>query len=519
MRRENQRRFDGRPGWILGVLVGLGLFHSEAESQEPSANRGLIAGTAKVEITRPGAESKRSPLFVKALAISDPVTKTDVLVITVDAVAIAEIGSIRDPYLANVKRRLSEALGVDPGAIVVNASHCHGVVCEDVENRTVEAGRQAWERRVAVRVSAGVGREDRISENRRLKLKDGREADVRHAYALPPDAEIAAVGPIDPEIGLLRFDRMDSGEALALLYQFACHPIQGVPGGGNTSDLTGFASQVIEDQLGGEAVAFFLQGCAGDINPANYKVVDQPRDAEMLGNQLALSTLAAARSLELQEDARLGVMHEILALPRADLTDRIEAMEGEIAALVDSFKGTSLNLETFLPLYLKYRVSGEETPSNFRQRYLQDQALGIDDWSHLDAVNRKNLEAYIANIHRMEELTRKQINLALLERHRARNEAAGSSTVDAEVVGLRVGEFRLVTFPAEVTVPIGLGLKNRSSHELTFISGYTNGYLYYAPTVAQLENRGGAQEDSDCLLAPGWQAIFEAKALEFLDKL
>ena len=46
-------------------------------------------------------------------------------------------------------------------------------------------------------------------ENRRLLLKDGREADVRHAYSLPPDEAVAGAGPIDPEIGILRLDRTD----------------------------------------------------------------------------------------------------------------------------------------------------------------------------------------------------------------------------------------------------------------------------------------------------------------------
>ena len=63
-------------------------------------------------------------------------------------------------------------------------------------------------------------------ENRRLKLKNGKEADVRHAYSLPPDEEVAEVGPIDPEIGILRLDRKD-GRTLAVVYNFACHPIMG----------------------------------------------------------------------------------------------------------------------------------------------------------------------------------------------------------------------------------------------------------------------------------------------------
>ena len=88
-----------------------------------------------------------------------------------------------------------------------------------------------------------------------------------------------------------------------------------------------------------------------------------------------------------------------------------------------------------------------------------------------------------------------------------------------EVVGVRVGSFVLVTFPGELSVEIGLGIKERSPHGLTFVAGVTNGYIYYTPTEAQLENRGNAQEDSDCLVASGWQALFEEKVAEILARL
>ncbi|GAF92555.1 unnamed protein product, partial [marine sediment metagenome] len=53
----------------------------------------------------------------------------------------------------------------------------------------------------------------------------------------------------------------------------------------------------------------------------------------------------------------------------------------------------------------------------------------------------------------------------------------------------------------------------------TFVSGCTNGYIYYAPTAEQLQNRGGAQEDSDCLLAPEWQRMYEEKVDAMLKEL
>lgn len=496
--------------WFLLAYFGFLMFGSSSAEAAP-----LLAGAAKVEITHPDHDAGDNPPFVKALVLSDDASGTNAVLVAVDAVAIAEIGSIRDPYLANVRKTLKADLGIEPGSVIVNASHCHALVCANVEAKTVEAVKMAWENRVPVKVAAGTGHEDGISVNRRVKLKDGREADERHAYALPPDEEIAAVGPIDPEIGLLRFDRADNGKPLALVFQFSCHPIQGVPGGGNTADLSGFAAKTIEEQLGDDVVALFLQGCGGDINPVLYKQVDRPRDARPLGVQLGLSALRGARELVPETEAELAILNETLRVPRANLGKRIGELEQEIDALLARLKGTSLNLETFLPLIVKYGISGD-TPSADAKRYLQDEALGREDWQHLDAQNQKNIDAYLRNIQVMEELTRKQVNLALLEKHEARRVEAGTDAVEVEVAGLRVGDFRLVTFPGEVTVPIALRLKERSPHDLTFISGYTNGYLYYAPTAEQLLNRGGAQEDSDCLLAPEWQAIFEAKALEIL---
>jgi len=128
------------------------------------------------------------------------------------------------------------------------------------------------------------------------------------------------------------------------------------------------------------------------------------------------------------------------------------------------------------------------------------------------------MDRYIENIHIMEQLTRLQINLDLLKKHQARNGVAGKQ-IEVEVLGVRVGEFVLITFPGELSVEIGLGIKERSPHRFTFVAGCTNGYIYYTPTAEQLRNVGRAQEDSDCLVAPEWQRLFEDKAAEILTKL
>ncbi len=482
-----------------------------------SAAAQLLAGVAKVDISRTLPANPAETLYAKALVLKSG--NTTAVVVAIDAVAIDRIGSIRAPFLANVRAALKSDPGIEPGNILVNASHCHGAVHGDIEARTIRAVREAARNLVPVRAGAGVGRENRIMENRRIRLKSGREADVRHAYSMPPDDEVAGIGPIDPEIGILRLDRL-SGEPLALVYNFAMHPIQGTPArGGDTADVIGFASQTIEENLGAETMAFFIQGCGGDINPVQYKDVNNPRDAEPLGQMLGLSALRAARQIRTQAEAPLKLVNETLRVPRADLEKRIEAMMDEEEKLIASLRGTTLDFKSFLPLYLKHRVNGEEYPAYYSHRYKHDELIGRDDLKKMDERNRTDLEKYLRNIRTMEKLTILRTNLRLLDKRQQDNLAAGMKPIPVEVLGLRVEKFRLVTFPGEVTVQIGLNLKQKSPHELTFVAGYSNGYIYYCPTEKQLENRGGAQEDSDCLVAPEWQALFENKALEILADL
>jgi hypothetical protein len=476
----------------------------------------LRAGVAKVDITDRAAGPVNDPLFAKALVVKNKAATA--VLITIDAVAIGEIGRIGNDFLANVRARLQKELGIPPSSVLINASHCHGVVRADTLPLTVQAVERAWQTMAPVKVGAGAGYEDRISENRRLKMKDGSELDMRRAYSMPRDEDVAGVGPIDPQIGLLRIDRAD-GRPLALLYNFACHPIMGVPGGGNTADYPGFASKVIEESFGDGAIALFIQGCAGDVNPVRYKEVSRPADAEPLGNMLGLSAVRALRKIATKAGGELKIGNEALALPRgADLERRIAAIQAEQTKLLQSLKPTTVNFKTFLPLLLQQKMS-PEFPSHYAQSYLHDQSLGRAGLAKLDADNRASVDAYLWNIRIMEQLTRLNVNLALLKRHLAQNRAAAKATLDVEVIGLRIGDFKLVAFPGELTVQIGLNIKKAAGDPHAFVAGYSNGYIYYTPTVAQRNNTGYAQEDCDSLVAPQWQKIFETEALKILQGL
>lgn len=253
----------------------------------------ILAGVGRADITKPdvlvpgvdvnlvqdtaAAAAIDNPMYAKALLLRSTASgehaATTIGFVTLDVVSFGEIGHIGNEFLPRIRARLQEELGLDPSKIVFNVNHCHGIPCDDVEQRTFQAIADAAGNMVPVAVGSGRGHEDRITENRRMFLRDGSEADTRGAYALPPDGEVEGIGPIDPSIGLLRLDRLSDGLTLAVVYNFACHPIMGTPSGSNGADLTGFASRLIEDGLSpGVTTALFLQGCSGDVNPVRCLV-------------------------------------------------------------------------------------------------------------------------------------------------------------------------------------------------------------------------------------------------------
>jgi hypothetical protein len=479
----------------------------------------LRAGVAKSDITV-DEEGVRvnDPLYAKALVMDDGTTK--LAIIAMDVTAIGGIGEVGDDFLPTLRGRIEQELGIPGRHVLVNASHNHPpgrLLCEPDEQveRTFDAVRRAAESMAPVKVGAGVGHEDRIGMNRTLRLKNGKAWTIRHGNPCPPDDEVESVGPIDPEIGILRVDRLD-GTPLAVVFNYACHPYITVPRGGVTADFPGFASAVIEENLGHGAMALFLQGAGGDITSVLYKDVHRPRDAEPLGRMLGLSTLKAVRDIE-AKDGALSVINEDLNLPRkADFEERIAELETEQQRLLKSMVGTSLNFRTFLPLYLQYELN-PEYPSYYSYRYLQSEQVGTDELSGIDEQNRNHIAKYLRNVRVMEKLARNQHNIHTLRRHQVINSDAGEPTVPTEVQGLKIGDFVLITSPAEVLVEVGLNVKNASPYEYTFMAAFSNGYIHYGPPASAYPQ--GGYEVTECLLAPEWQALYEAKAADVIGRL
>ncbi len=486
----------------------------------------LKAGVGKVDITnRTDGAPIRDPLHAKVLVLDDGATRLAIIAMDTTSIGGRKISDgmlpdVGEEFLPALRGRLQKELGIPGGNTLVNASHTHPpgrLLCDDDEllDRVFDAVRRAAGDMVAVRVGVGAGREGRITINRDLRLKNGTHWTIRHSNPCPPDEEVESVGPIDPEIGILRIDRLD-GRPLAVVYNFACHLLFGDAQGSLTANIPGVASGLIEETLGHGAMALFLQGAGGNICDILFKDFNRPRDIEPLGVMLGLSALKAWRSIQVG-DACLGVLSESIELPRrTDIPERIDELLREQATLLESMRGTTLNFRSFLPLYLQHSLSPEH-PSDYSYRYLQDTRTGCGDRRAMDAWSRKLVDKYVANLRGMERLGVIQDDLDTLRKHQRINAESGSPTITAEVQGIRIGDCRLITSPAELLVEIGLRVKEASPHARTFVVPFSNGYMHYGAPV-EYYGKGG-YEVAECLLAPEWQRMYERKADEILRRL
>lgn len=476
----------------------------------------IRAGVSKINITKDNpTELINDPLFAKALVLDDG--KTKIVIITMDIIEISFTA------LLEIRTRIQKELKISGESVIINVSHNHWVndqLAEDYLDRTFKVVKEASQNLVPVKIGAGAGIEKRITMNRRLILTNGKEWTIRRATPEPEDDNVEAIAePFDPEIGILRVDKTD-GKPLAVLYTFACHNYTGVPNRGTTAGFPGFASKVIEENLGNGAIALYMQGAAGDVTPILYKDVNTPKQDEMNGTLLGLSTLKAYKDISVKKGTSISFIREEFILPtRTDIQKRIDSLEARKGVILDYFKGqgcgahgagTKLNFKSFLPIYIKYTMS-PKYPSDYSYRYMQEEKIGANDLMMMDKDNKIDIEKYLGNIYKMEELVVTEANLGFLKNSNTK------IPIKAETVGLKIGDFVLITYSGELFSQIGLNIKKSSKYEYTFVTGYTNGNVGYSPTRDAYD--GDGYEVSLSKLAPEWQEIFEDKVSKIINKM
>jgi len=169
-----------------------------------------------------------------------------------------------------LRKLLEDQYGICSDSIILQGTHTHsGPQSSNLHTSTlgkcdmdyvmrleeilIEGVGQALLSLEPVSIERGNGQCD-MNMNRR-KLINGR---VRMA----PNED----GPIDREVNVIRFRRMD-GSDKAVMVHYACHPTT-TDNDEISSEYCGVAMEEMEKQLGGDIVCAFMQGCCGDIRPA-----------------------------------------------------------------------------------------------------------------------------------------------------------------------------------------------------------------------------------------------------------
>jgi len=508
-----------------GVPLRAGVGKVDITCPEGELSYGLYPEKAMAHIPPQYREQKveiDDPLFVRALVLDDGGEK--VVLVTMDVTAIGArtisqyiLYDSADDFMPRLRERVESELGIPGGRVSVSASHTHPpgrLLCDDNEqiDRTLEAIRRALDNMAPVTVGVGKGHEDTLTINRTFVMKDGTDYSYRPE---PPGDEIEKLRPIDPEIGILRIDRLDGGP-LAVAYDFASHLLVGCREGKITADFPGVTSRYLEENLGADVTAIFLQGANGDIMEASYDDRENPRNKYDFGYQLGRSVLKVYRSIR-TAPARIKVATRHVAFPlRSDIPEAVAAVRKKQAELSASMRYTGLSFKTFLPLYLKYSLH-PDFPNHLPHRYMAADDCGDKTFRTLDKQNRTAVQKYLESLRAMELMATNELKIATLEKHQEIITELGGATVPAEIKGIRIGDCVLVAAPMEVLSEIGFKIRKMSPFGHTYIVSNSNGYLHYSPP-ASYYGRGG-YEVTECLLAPEWEKMFYGVVEEIFKEL
>ncbi len=199
---------------------------------------------------------------------------------------------------------VSAECGVPPEAVYYTVTHNHNGPCRTdeyadfVAEKARLATRTAMDQSCTARVCAAQTHYDRMIVNR----------------SAPWD-------PVDGAVEVVRFDAVETGQPIAFIWNYACHPCT-LSSDFNqfSADYPGALRATVQDALGFAAPVAFLTGCSGNVQPVGVQRFRVPpgmymnvpkgdmESVEWLGK-----ILAEAGLLALQESSRTIASGETFA--------------------------------------------------------------------------------------------------------------------------------------------------------------------------------------------------------------
>lgn len=423
-----------------------------------------------------------------------------VLIVTdgTTSVAIAELDLclITDTQAAAMRSAIGEAVGIPVPAVRVTATHNHsapvtgeltgagwmfeGLAAVEpymamVTAHLAGAARTALANLEPVAVGYGTGTSP-LAVNRRTEMPTG-GVRVGHNWT----------GPVDHSVRVARLDG-DSGDPVATIVHYSAHPT--ILAGGNhyiTTDYPGLVRRTVEDSLGGRCL--FLQGTPGDIGPVET-FVDELEPYRRLGTMLGHDAAAVA-------SRSTGRLH------------RQRVSEGQDPSTWLAF----YEYEPQPPTDETLRVVSRTVMTPVRPKLGDPAALrreATERRAELRAALERRADAF--DIRELRVQTK-----GLVMRAERAEALAGLDVYPLEVHGLRIGPLAFIGVPLEPFIELGRSIAAASPFAQTFVSGYTNGYRNYLPTIEEWP-RGGYEVDI-CSFRPEAATLLVEAAASVLAEL
>ena len=474
-----------------------------------SGRRGLLAGVSRVVITPPVgirmmgytvqegcSESIERDLTATALVLSDGETR--VVLIACDVVFV------QSPHAERIRERIAERTGIPAAHVLINASHTHLGPMMPGWNIDTSEQHRLQERYVVVleeslaglvamavaglqpaRIAAGQGTAA-VGINRRERLPDGRVVIGENP-----------AGAVDHGLSVIRVDDLD-GRTLATITSIGCHTVVlGPKTRALSPDFIGPAREIIESATG--APSLFLQGAAGNINPAcgiGSGGAEQYDDAHRLGAILAGETLKTWAGIRTHN--RVGPRRIVQSVAAISVWD----YEPLPTATIDRLRVTGRRVT--LPMApLPDRDSAERQLAEYRQKRDDVVAQGASAGARHVAQRLCDWADLVA-----------------------RTAAEGRPvTRDLEVWALAVNEIAIVAVNGEPFAELGLEVRRRSPFRHTLFLGYSNGCLGYFTTPEAYAEGGMEVCESvrnymlPAAFTPQWGPTIVETSLELLQEL
>jgi hypothetical protein len=264
-------------------------------------------GTALFEPRDAPATAVRDDLFARALVLSDG--KTQCCIVTLDLLGLD------DALVQVIQDAVQQRTGLPATHLLLNVSHTHNapltLACcpssQSLRDREWEAAMVDQVAECVARASDSLVEVSLSVAHAPAQIGVNRRLSVLSTTRMLPNPHGTAMKTVD----VLRVERTD-GKPLAVLFSHAAHPVTIHDTATVLSaDYPGVATCIVRQHLGGEAIAMFAQGCAGDINVRTLR--GGADAAEEIGRELATAVMNATCTR--LPDGPLRVQSAIATLP------------------------------------------------------------------------------------------------------------------------------------------------------------------------------------------------------------